>query len=145
MQFSDLFEMDQVVRTLGEFYNEQPEIVNGFENSKESSAKYLKFIDSEIDDLNSFKQKLLDNKENPIVFDLASSSKELLQMYKLKEETQGVLNLEKPVSVKSDGVIIVKEPAIIKSMVIWAILFGFLSLIFALILELERESKKRNL
>ncbi|MDA3909724.1 MAG: hypothetical protein PF448_00020 [Bacteroidales bacterium] len=144
-QHKDSLMVIEIANAFSNFYQSQSDFVTRFNYEEEINRKYLNYIDDEINDLNNYQEKVLQGtgSNELVMMNLTGSSEEIISLYERQVNYQKKLENKNVVSVSYDSAYVVPKTSLINSMLLWGFIFAFLALFVALILELDREVKKR--
>lgn len=111
-----------------------------FEARRKQNLEYLEVLNNEIDELNTYQENISRGKNSSFVF--SGTHQELINLYEKSLDVESQLLSSTPVVVSSSDYYVPIERSPIKSSVLWAVVFGFLCLVFLSILELDHEARK---
>jgi len=144
-QHKDSLKVLEIANAFYDFYHSQSDFMDMYNSEIETYKKYLNFINEEISDLNNYQKKVLESSRasEVILMNLSGCSEEIMSLYEKRFNYQKKIDRSKIVTVSYNSAFSVPKTSLLKTMILWGFISAFLAFVIALILELDRETKKR--
>ncbi|MCK9255214.1 MAG: hypothetical protein M0Q45_06165 [Bacteroidales bacterium] len=126
------------------FLNNLEYINKGIDCKKKDLTKYIAVLDNEISKLNDLQEAILKNAQSNSNLSISNTYTEMLMLYQKKREIEKELAGLSNFKIINKNIVFITSKSILKSVLIFGFLGGFLGLISASFLEIKKLLKTIN-
>ncbi len=140
LTLADTSKISSIQDQISDYFSSIPSFNVQFEARRKQNLEYLEVLNNEMEELNAYQESISKRENSFLVF--SGTHQELISLFEKRLAVETKLLLTAPVVVSSSDYYVPIERSSIKTSVLWAIVFGFFSLIILSILELDQEARK---